>query len=141
MRGARALLAWAPRVLGLLLVGGHHLRVEGLGMEDVWSDHQEYTPRAYYLECPWKTIESADDMLLKTGLELLWLGDQPPEYQQPLEALQAAHGFVESDEIFISAEANLGLAEAALGWGGKFSREHSHPEDEVREGEGGKGGG
>jgi hypothetical protein len=132
MRGARAFLAWAPRVLGLLLLGVHHLRVEGLGMEDVWSDHQEYTPRAYYLECPWKTIDSADDMLLKTGLELLWLGDQPPEYRQPLEALQAAHGFVESDEIFISAEANLGLAEAALGWGGKFSREHSHTEDEVR---------
>lgn len=130
-RVTRAFLAWAPRVVGLLLVRGH-LRVEGLGVEDVWSDHQEYTPRAYYLECPWKTIESADDMLLKTGLELLWLGDQPPEYQQPLEALQAAHGFVESDEIFISAEANLGLAEAALGWGGKFSREHSHPEDEVR---------
>jgi len=99
--------------------------------ESVWRWRNASMPRAYYLDVPWKTV-SAAEMLELTGFRMVWLGAHPAAWEAPLKQLQADHGFVEADEILLDWARSPLEAAAALGWGGKFSREHAHGEDEVR---------
>ena len=89
--------------------------------------------RAYWLE-QGESATIPTGVLIEEGIHAERLPLSAAEYQAPLDALRASHGYIEQDVVVLSPETpNL---EAICA---KFIDEHHHDDDEVRfvlEGEG-----
>ncbi len=89
--------------------------------------------QAYWLnEGPQAAIDPG--FLAEQGVHYERLPLDPAAYQGPLDALKAARGYIEQDEVALSPDTPNLPAICA-----KFDKEHTHDDDEVRfvlEGEG-----